>query len=356
MPSKLSRLHTNEKIQRLLTRDIFEWIGQTDLRRAGRIQVKQTEIIKIEDLTKRYGTFKALDSLCLKVMPGEIYGFLGPNGAGKTSTIKILLDIVKPTSGKVSLYGRELSRTGLDSKRKIGVVSEKQYLYREMTAGEYLNFFGELYCVPDKAKRIDALLEKLDLIEVKHKRLELFSHGMQQKVGFARAFLHDPDLLILDEPILGLDPKGVKQVRDLILTANKKGKTVFVSSHLLSEVEKLCHKVGIINKGTLLVEATMDEIKKRLVDVTELTVELSEVDPEIMRSLASLHFVRNVRQDGNRINIRVLSDRDYRADISRMMTEKGAIVLGINTNEMSLEEAFMKITSENISLLAHKTK
>ena len=288
--------------------------------------------------------------------PGEIYGFLGPNGTGKTTTIKILLNLVKPTTGNVFLCGRELSQTTLDFKRKIGVVSEKQYIYKEMTAGEYLNFFGELYCVPNKAKRIDALLEQLDLSEVKHKRLGLFSHGMQQKVSFARAFLHDPDLFILDEPILGLDPKGVQQIRDLILTANQKGKTIFVSSHLLSEVEKLCHKVGIINQGALLAEATMDELKKRLVDATELIVELLKVEPGIVESLARLDFVQKVHQDGNMLNIQVMSDRDYRADISRMMTEKGVVVLGIGAKEMSLEEAFIKITSQNISLLAHKTK
>ena len=137
--------------------------------------MKENAIIEIQNLTKQYGSFKALHNLCLRVAPGEIYGFLGPNGAGKTTTIKILLDVIKPTSGKISLFGRELNRNVLDLKRKIGVVSEKQYLYKEMTACEYLEFFGELYCVSDKARRIDVLLEQLDLSEVKHKRLGLFS-------------------------------------------------------------------------------------------------------------------------------------------------------------------------------------
>lgn len=318
--------------------------------------VKQKKIIELSNLTKQYGSFKALDNLCLTVAPGEIYGFLGPNGAGKTTTIKILLDIVKPTTGKVVLFGQELNRSALDLKRKIGVVSEKQYIYKEMTAGEYLDFFADLYCVSDKAKRIDALLEQLDLIEVKHKRLGLFSHGMQQKVGFARAFLHDPDLLILDEPILGLDPKGVQQIRDLIFAANQKGKTIFISSHLLSEVEKLCHKVGIINQGTLLAEATMKELKKRLVDTTEMVVEMLEIKPGIVEILESLNFVRKVRQNGNVLNIQVLSDRDHRAEISRMLTEKDIVVLGISTEEMTLEEAFMKITSQNITLLSEAPK
>ena len=318
--------------------------------------MKENAIIEIQNLTKQYGSFKALHNLCLRVAPGEIYGFLGPNGAGKTTTIKILLDVIKPTSGKISLFGRELNRNVLDLKRKIGVVSEKQYLYKEMTACEYLEFFGELYCVSDKARRIDVLLEQLDLSEVKHKRLGLFSHGMQQKIGFARAFLHDPDLFILDEPILGLDPKGVKQIRDLVVTANRKGKTIFISSHLLSEVEKLCHKVGIINQGALLAEATMEELKKRLVDATELIVELPEIKPGIAEALAGLDFVREVRRNGNMLEIQVMSDRDHRAEISRMIAEEGSVVLGITAKEMSLEEAFMKITSQNISLLTDKAK
>ena len=317
--------------------------------------MKPEAIIEIENLAKHYGTFKALDSLGLRVAPGEIYGFLGPNGAGKTTTIKILLDIIQPTSGRVSLFGRRLDRNAFELKRKIGVVSEKQFLYKEMTAAEYLNFFGDLYQVSNKAKRIDGLLEQLELDKVKGRRLGVFSHGMQQKVGFARAFLHDPDLFILDEPILGLDPRGIEQVRNLILTANQKGKTVFISSHLLSEVERLCHKVGIINQGRLLAEAGMEKLKKRLADATELIVELLEMPAGVVASLEALDFVRKVRRDGNVLEIRVLSDRDYRAEISRLLTEKGGVVLGISAREMSLEDAFMKITSQNISLLAEPT-
>ena len=328
----------------------------TDQKETGRSQVKQKSIIQIENLTKHYGKFKALDNLSLKVEPGAIYGFLGPNGAGKTTTIKILLDIVKPTRGKVILFGRELNGSALDLKKKIGVVSEKQYIYKEMTAGEYLGFFADLYGVSNKAKRIDALLEQLDLDEVRHKRLGLFSHGMQQKIGFARTFLHNPDLLILDEPILGLDPKGVKQIRDLIFAANQKGKTIFISSHLLSEVEKLCHTIGIINQGTLLAEATMAELKNRLVDTAEMVVEMLEIKPGTVESLAGLDFVRKIHQSGNVLSIQVMADRDHRADISRMLTEKGGVVLGIRTKEMSLEEAFMKITTQNINMLSDTSK
>jgi len=309
-------------------------------------------VIRVENLTKKYNGFKAVDGLNLRVEQGEIYGFLGPNGAGKTTTILMLLNIVKPSSGRVFLLGQELTRANLRIKTRVGVVSEKQYLYKEMTAGEYLDFFGYLYQVPDRARRIDRLLEELDLAGAKNRRLGAFSRGMQQKIGFARAFLHDPDLLILDEPISGLDPGGVKQIRDLIAGMNRRGKTVFISSHLLSEVEKLCQKVGIINRGKLLAEESMENLKRRLSDSVELEVELSSVGREIVEALSAFDFVREIKHEGKSLVLKIDSDRDYRGDISQAIASRGGVVLGIRTKEISLEEAFMTITQRNVSLLA----
>lgn len=313
---------------------------------------KGRSVIRAKNLTKEYNGFKAVDDLDLSVEKGEIYGFLGPNGAGKTTTILMLLNIVKPSRGRVYLLGQELTRATLDVKTRVGVVSEKQYLYKEMTAREYLDFFGYLYRVPDRPRRIDELLEKLSLAEAKNRKLGAFSRGMQQKIGFARAFLHDPDLLILDEPISGLDPGGVKQIRDLIAQANKRGKTIFISSHLLSEVEKLCQKVGIINKGRLLAEENMGDLKRRLGDVVELEVELSAVRKQIVDALLAFDFVKKVKRDKNILTIETDSDRDYRAAISQAISQRGGIVLGIRAKEMSLEDAFLTITQKNISLLA----
>ena len=308
-------------------------------------------MIRAENLTKEYNGLKAVDGLDLSVGKGEIYGFLGPNGAGKTTTILMLLNVIRPSRGRVYLLGEELTRANLDVKTRVGVVSEKQYLYKEMTAGEYLDFFGYLYGVRNRARKIDELLEELDLGEVKDRRLGAFSRGMQQKIGFARAFLHDPDLLILDEPISGLDPGGVKQIRDLIAKANKMGKTIFISSHLLSEVEKLCQKVGIINEGRLLAEEKMENLKRRLSNVVEMEIELSEIKREIIDTLSAFDFVKKIEQDKNLLTIEVNPDKDYRAAISEAISRKGGIVLGIRVKEMSLEDAFMTITHKNISLL-----
>lgn len=313
-------------------------------------------MIRTENLTKEYDGFIAVDDLNLNVTKGEIYGFLGPNGAGKTTTILMLLGILKPTRGKVYLLDRELSLDPMTIKSKIGVVSENQYLYKDMTAEEYLDFFADLYQVEDRWKKIDRLLEEMNLMGFKKKTLETFSHGMRQKVGFARALLHDPEILILDEPNSGLDPNGVKQIRDLISRENKTGKTILISSHLLSEVEKLCGKVGIINRGKLLAEEKMDALKKRLGDAAELEIELAQAKPEIVDFLSSLDFVKGVEMDQNRLVVKVKAYKDYRASISQAIAQKGGIVLGIKTHEMSLEDAFITITQKNISLLTTPSK
>ncbi len=309
-------------------------------------------MIRTENLTKEYDGFKAVDNLNLDVKEGEIYGFLGPNGAGKTTTILMLLGILRPTRGRIYLLEEELTKNFLSLKRRIGVVSEKQYLYKEMAAGEYLDFFADLYGVKDKKKKIDQLLKSVGLLEVKNRKLGAFSRGMQQKLGFARALLHDPELLLLDEPVSGLDPTGIKQVRDLIEKENKKGRTIFISSHLLSEVEKLCREVAIINEGKLLAEDTMENLRKKLSKTVELEIELSQAKEEITKALSSFDFIQGIKQRENLLTLRVKSDQDYRAPISETISRQGGIVLGIKVKEMSLEEAFITITQKNISLLA----
>lgn len=309
-------------------------------------------MISTRNLTKEYDGFRAVDRLNLQIDEGQIYGFLGPNGAGKTTTILMLLGILKPTEGEIYIMGEPLSKNPLSLKKKTGVVSETQHLYKEMTAEEYLTFFADLYQVKKRGRKINELLSAVNLLEVKNKKLGAFSRGMQQKLGFVRALLHEPQLLLLDEPVSGLDPTGIKQVRDLIEKENKKGRTVFISSHLLSEVEKLCSKVAIINKGRLLAEDTMQNLRKKLTDFTQVEVELEQVKEEIVNTLKSFDFVKEAHQEKNFLTLKVTTDKDHRAEISAAIAGKGGVVLGINTREMSLEEAFVSITQKNISLLA----
>jgi ABC-2 type transport system ATP-binding protein len=172
-------------------------------------------MIRTRGLVKRYGRFIAVDGIDLHILPGEIYGFLGPNGAGKTSTIMMLLGISRPTAGEISLFGEPYTAARLDLRKRIGVVPEKhpRGVWQWMTAAEYLGVFADLFRVPNAARRIDFLLEKVDLLSVRNKRIRAFSHGMLQKLSLTRALLHDPDILFLDEPISGLDPIGICSCR-----------------------------------------------------------------------------------------------------------------------------------------------
>lgn len=311
------------------------------------------KVIQTKNLTKDYNGFRAVDNLNLNIDAGEIYGFLGPNGAGKTTTIFMLLGILKPTHGEIYLMEEPLHKNPLFLKKKIGVISETQYLYKEMTANEYLNFFADIYQIKNKKQRIEELLTAVKLLEVKNKKLGAFSHGMQQKIGFARALIHNPDLLLLDEPVSGLDPTGIKQVRDLIENENKKGKTIFISSHLLSEIEKLCNKVAIINKGKLLAEDSMQNLRLKLSEFMQLEIELVQIKKEIMDTLQSFSFVKEIHQKDKTLTINVSTDEDHRAEISAAISKNGGTILKIQVNEMSLEEAFVTITQKNISLLAN---
>lgn len=313
-------------------------------------------MILTEGLTKKYNGTDVVKGLNLKVDQGDIYGFLGPNGAGKTTTIMMLLGLLPPSSGKVVLLGEAMNPRRVDLKRRIGVVSENQYFYRDMTALEYLGFFGELYGVPDYRKRIDHLTEAVGLAGDRKKKIGAYSKGMQQKLAFSRALLHDPELLILDEPVANLDPSSIKQIRDLIEEENRNGRTVFVSSHLLSEVERLCKRVGIIHRGELLAEDTMDSIKRRLSDSVVLLLELDKDAGPLSQHLQELDYIRDIEvpEESNRLVITLKTDQDYRSELSRTIFEQGSLILSMRTREMSLEEAFMTITQQNISLLAHQ--
>lgn len=311
-------------------------------------------MINTKGVTKCFGNFTAVNEITLKVKKGEIYGFLGPNGAGKTTTIRMLSGILKPTKGEIYLFNRPLYEDYFNIKKRIGVVSEKQYLYKEMTPYEYLDFFADFYRVKNRKRRIKELLQRVGLYGVKDKRLKQFSRGMQQKVGIVRALLHDPQILILDEPISGLDPMGIKEVRDMIEEQKRLGKTIFISSHLLSEVEKICDRVGIVNEGVLLAEDKMENLKMRLSKETEIEMELKEITPEVIKALSSLSFVNKVAQEKNLLVVRVETDRDHRDELVRAISSQGGAILGVKLREMSLEEAFVTITQQNVSSLSRR--
>jgi ABC-type multidrug transport system ATPase subunit len=312
-------------------------------------------MIQTKDLTKQYGKFTAVNGVNLNIPAGQIYGFLGPNGAGKTSTIMMLLGVIKPTRGEVRLFGERYSPGRLDLRRRIGVVPEKHPagVWTWMTAGEYLRMFADLFDVKDSAERIDHLLERVGLAPVKNKRFSQFSRGMLQKLSIVRALLPDPDILFLDEPISGLDPFGVKQIRDLILEENREGRTIFISSHILSEMEKICHRVAIIFRGRLLAEDEMRSMLTTLAKDREIHVDLEALPeglPEKLR--AALPFVMETSRKDKTLVVKVPKTGDYRRDISKFLIDQNLVPLSIQEKSLSLEEAFVTITSDNVELFA----
>ena len=228
------------------------------------------DAIIIEQLTKTHRPTwpwqqpaTVLRDVSFSVGQGEIFGFLGPNGAGKTTTMKIVLGLMQPTSGAVQLLGRPVQ--DVDVHKKIGYLPESPYFYDYLTAEEFLTFYGSLGGVSqtDLQKRIPALLERVGLTEARCRPLRKFSKGMLQRIGLAQALIHDPELVILDEPMSGLDPVGRKDVRDIILSLRDQGKTVFFSTHIISDVEMICDRVGILAKGTMLAVGRIEDLVSR---------------------------------------------------------------------------------------------
>jgi ABC-type multidrug transport system ATPase subunit len=233
-------------------------------------------VIRTEQLCKRYGSFVAVDALNLHVHPGEIYGFLGPNGAGKTTTLMMLLGVIRPTSGRVEVLGQPFDGTSFALRRRMGVVAEDAWQYDEMTAYEYLAFFARLYRVAKPGPAIQSLLERTELWERRQVLVSGYSRGMRQKLNLCRALLHDPELLILDEPVSGLDPNGIRQVRALLVEENRRGRTILISSHILSEIEQTAHRVGIIAGGRLLAEDSVAGLRARLGEGQRIEVEFQQ--------------------------------------------------------------------------------
>ncbi len=311
-------------------------------------------MIVTKNLVKRYGNFTAVDGVSLNIPSGEIYGFLGPNGAGKTSTIMMLLGIISPTSGEIKLFDEDYTPSRLDLRKRIGVVPEKHPvgMWSWMTAYEYLLFFADIFGIKKPKDRIMNLLAQVKLEEVANKRINEFSRGMLQKLSIVRALLHDPDILFLDEPISGLDPIGIKQVRDLIVAENREGRTIFISSHLLSEMEKICHRVAIIFRGKLLAEDRMEALLLKLSKDRKIDVDLEQIPEGLVSELKKFDFVLDVGVSGNKLMIKVPKEGDYRKSISEFLIKRNLIPLQLKEKSISLEDAFVTITRENVEMLA----
>ena len=311
-------------------------------------------VIQTRNLTQSFADFNAVKDVTLTVEPGEIYGFLGPNGAGKTTTIMMLLGLLPPTRGEARVFERPAVVRDFDTRRRIGVVGEQQAFYDDMSAREHLRFFGRLYRVADAETRTAQLLERFNLSPAADARAADFSRGMKQKLGFARALLHDPDLLILDEPVSALDPRGVVEIREALLEETRRGKTVFISSHLLTEVEQLAHRIGIMNKGQLIVEDSLDNVKRQLQPEVRLRIELTASPAPMLPRLTELPGVTSleIAETYLSLSLKATDLAAAKARVSRAIVEAGGVIIDMQTEEMSLEEAFVAITDQNVAQLA----
>ena len=221
-------------------------------------------MICLENFSKHYGKVKAVDSLNLEVRPGEIFGFLGPNGAGKTTTIRVMMGILRATSGRVTLGGFDVEQEPEKAKAITGFVPDRPFLYEKLSGSEFLTFVGKLHHVADNEldRRILELLDHFELTEWKDELVESYSHGMKQRLVLSASLLHQPKILIIDEPMVGIDPRGAKKLKDLFRSLAKKGTTVFLSTHSISVAEEICARVGIILRGKLIACGTMADLHK----------------------------------------------------------------------------------------------
>lgn len=232
-------------------------------------------MIQTKNLTRLFGKMAAVQDLSLSVKSGELYGFLGPNGAGKTTTIRMLIGLLRPTSGSMIVAGHDIHKEPLLVKQKVGYLAQTPPLYERLTGREFLRFLGGLYGLNDEIinSRTEILLDMTDLSDKGEQLIESYSGGMRHKIGLCGALLHEPSVLILDEPLTGLDPYSARQVKDLLRTLCKQGRTVFLSTHVLEIAERVCDRVGILNKGRLIAEGTVEKLRTQARSTSESTLE-----------------------------------------------------------------------------------
>jgi ABC-2 type transport system ATP-binding protein len=295
--------------------------------------------IEIENLTKKFKDFKAVDNVSFKVRKGEIFGFLGPNGAGKTTTIKSILGLIHKNSGTIKINGYNITKNSIESKKDIGYLPERVSFYDNITPLQTLNFFCELKQY-DKSI-IKSLIKEVGLEDAMNRKVGTFSKGMVQLLGVAQVMIGNPSVFILDEPMAGLDARWVKIIREKIKMLNEQGATILFSSHILSEVENICDRVAIIYKGKLIAEDTISNISKYLQMKPRLKITIDSLDGKIPDVISNLEGVENVESKEN--NLFVTCETNLRSKVITTLEKEGYKIVNIKTIEPTLEDAFVKL-------------
>lgn len=303
-------------------------------------------MIKVSGLTKDYGARRAIHNVSFDAQQGEIVGFLGPNGAGKTTTMRILTGFMPPTDGEALVAGYDVVEESLEVRKRVGYLPETVPLYNDMVVFDYLKFMGDLHKVPNVEDRVDEVLEMVALTDRANGYIGALSKGMRQRIGLAQALLHRPEVLILDEPTIGLDPGQVVEVRQLIREIGKE-RTVLLSTHLLHEAQNLCDRVLIINKGKIVAEDTTENLQARLVGAERVIVRVrGEADKELASAIKEIKGVRDVelKEDGM-VEFEFSSGKDLRPEVAKQVIKSGYDLLELRPLGLSLEEIFLELTN-----------
>ena len=302
-------------------------------------------MIRATNLTKNFGNRKAVDNISFEARQGEILGFLGPNGAGKTTTMRMLTGYMPPTSGAANIAGFDVVNESIEVRKRVGYLPETVPLYTDMTLSEYLQFFAKLRHIPDSEKAISDTLEMVGLTDRSEGYIRNLSKGMRQRVGLAQALLHKPDVLILDEPTIGLDPAQIIEVRNLIRDIGKE-RTVLLSTHILSEAQQLCNRILIINKGRIVVEDTPENLQSRLAGAERVHLHVRGEANELAQQIKQIKGIQDVflgDSEGD-LEFQFAPGKDLRPEVARKVIELNFDLLEMAPINLSLEEIFLELT------------
>lgn len=303
-------------------------------------------MIEVQNLTKAYGDFIAIEDVSFHVPQGEVLGFLGPNGAGKTTTMRILTGYMPPTDGRATVAGFDVFHNSLEVRRRIGYLPETIALYDEMTVAGYLDFMAQLRDVDKRSDRVDQAMQQVDIVDRADDLIGKLSKGYRQRVGLAQALVHDPEVIILDEPTLGLDPKQIIEVRELIRSLSGE-RTVILSTHILPEVSQLCERVLIINKGRIVAEDTPGQLTARLEGAERVRITLAPGADGVSEVLGAIDGVEEVTpvRDGA-YDVTCALGEELRPILAQRIVERGWSLLELRPVGMSLEDVFLQLTTE----------
>ncbi len=314
-------------------------------------QGQNEAMIRVENFCKKYGDITAVKDFNLTIEKGDIFGFIGPNGAGKTTTIRFLATLLKPTSGSGFINGFSVTDHPMDVRRSMGYMPDSFGVYEGMRVWEYLDFFAAAYNIK-KDKRVNIIRDVIELLDLGAKRddfVEGLSRGMKQRLCLAKTLVHDPQVLILDEPASGLDPRARHYIKELLKELQRMGKTILISSHILAELADCCNKIGIIERGTLLASGDIKKIMHQVREAMVIEIELIEPNNDLEKILWDFPGVKNVEPMGQITRVEYIGELPEITRLHKLLIEKNIDVLFFREVPADLEEVFMKVTKGEVA-------